>query len=237
MACIRLRGNSSGIHPLIHSRTPLHTKTSKAFIIRSCRRLSATTIRSKCTPGKCLYRLCLFNSRCFICHSIGTDRDENSIKVHLSLCVPKQSTKIEGGGKEFSIADLWLSPILFSEFPSISPTASKKTVDRTPRATEKKLLSSHFSLRMVEFVSFYVILFSGAEGVCVCANVSPSLFFSLMFFPSPSPLSHCHVRSLSLSVCPSSCLSASDPQISMLRIKRACFLSEAPHVNTDLTLP
>ena len=62
-ACIRLRGNSSGIHQLMHSRTPLHTKTSKAFIIRSYRRLSATTIRSKCTPGKCLYRLCLFNSR------------------------------------------------------------------------------------------------------------------------------------------------------------------------------
>jgi hypothetical protein len=58
-----------------------------------------------------------------------------------------------------------------------------------------------------------------------------------MFFPSPSPLSHCHARSLSLSVCPPSCLSVSDPQISMLRIKRACFLSEAPHVNTDLTLP
>ena len=138
-----------------------------------------------------------------MCHSIGTDGVENSIKVHLSLCVPTQSTKIEGGGKEFSIADLWLSPILFSEFPSISPTASKKMIDRTPRATEKKQLSAHFSLRMVEFVSFYVILFSGAECVCAFANVSRSLVFSLMFFPSPSPLSHCHVCALSLSVLPS----------------------------------
>ncbi len=99
--------------------------------------------------------------------------------MHLSLCVPKQSTKIEGGGKEFSIADLWLSPILFSEFPSMSPTASKKTIDRTPRATEKKQLSSHFSLRMVEFVSFYVILFSGAECVCVYLLMFPDLSFSL----------------------------------------------------------
>ena len=82
-----------------------------------------------------LVRLCLFKSRCCICHSIGTDRDETSIYVHLSLYVPKQRTTIEGGGKDFSLCDLWLSPVLFSEFPSISPTASKETIDRTPKSS------------------------------------------------------------------------------------------------------
>jgi len=84
--------------------------------------------------SKRLYRLFLFKSRCTICHSIGTDRDETSMNVHLSLYVPKQRTKIEGGGKDFSLCDLWLSPVLFCEFPSISPTASKETIDRTPKS-------------------------------------------------------------------------------------------------------
>jgi hypothetical protein len=100
-----------------------------------------------------LVRLCLFKSRCFIRPSIVTDRDENSINVHLlSLYVPKQRTNIEGGGTAFSLVDLWLSPVLFSKFISISPTAKMETtqIDITQLSSTPR-----FSLRMSEYVSFY----------------------------------------------------------------------------------
>lgn len=95
--------------------------------------------------------------------------DENPIKMHLSLHLPKQSINIEGAGKTISLMELWLSPILIPKFPSSSPSVTTETIDRTRRAREEKKLSSQFSLRVVEFVSFYVISFSllGVSVYCV----------------------------------------------------------------------
>ena len=143
--------------------------------------------------------------------------DENPIKIHLSLHLPKQSTNIEGNGKTISLMELWLSPILIPKFPSSSPSVPKETIDRTPRAREEKQLSSQFSLRVVEFVSFRVTCFFRCW-VCLCTVFEFSyLFFSShMFFPSPFPPLYRSVT-LALSLCPfpPSCLSVLDPQISI----------------------
>ena len=114
--------------------------------------------------------------------------DENPIKIHLSLHLPKQSTNIEGNGKTISLMELWLSPILIPKFPSSSPSVPKETIDRTPRAREEKQLSSQFSLRVVEFVSFRVTCFFRCW-VCLCTvfEFSNLFFSSHMFFPSPFP--------------------------------------------------
>ena len=129
-----------------------------------------TSIRSKCTIGKSSSVSVSLRATISYFWNMHWQRHKNPINVHLSLYVPKERTEIEGDGTTFSLVDLWLSPVLFSKFLSISPTTSKETIDRTPRATEKNQLISlsRFSFRTVEYVSLYVTL-SFVVG-CVCVN-------------------------------------------------------------------
>ena len=145
--------------------------------------------------------------------------DENPIKIHLSLHLPKQSTNIEGNGKTISLMELWLSPVLIPKFPSRSPPVPKETIERSPRASEEKQLSSQFSLRVVEFVSFHVTLFF-RFWVCLCTVFEfPDLSFSLIgSFHHPFPPSIA-VSPWLFCPFPPSCLPVSDPQISVLCIK------------------
>ncbi len=129
---------------------------------------------------------------------------KDPVVVHLNLHFPETSTQVEEVGKTFCIQELWLSPILLPEFPSIFRVLpyvkQQKKSGNTPPLKKKQTspqLQQYFALRMVEYVSLRPRFNK--------PSLSAHLFLSLSSLSLSLSLLSLSLLSLSLSLPPDIC--------------------------------